>query len=198
MQSLDHALFLWLNAPAHPNPATLALAVFLGERLVWAIPALIAVGWLRGGEHTRKAMIAATAAALLGLLANLLIGSVWPHPRPFAIGLGHALIAHAANSSFPSDHLTLWWAVAFSLLMQPRTRGPGAVLALAGLAVAWARIYLGVHFPLDMLGAAAVAACSAWLVRRAAPRCLEQVYRQTIELHRRLFARLIALGWVRD
>lgn len=33
------------------------------------------------------------------------------------IGLGHTLITHAADSSFPSDHLTLLWAVAFSFLM---------------------------------------------------------------------------------
>ena len=53
---------------------------------------------------------------LVALLVNQLIGLVWQHLRPFMIGLGHSHLAHVADSSFPSDHLTLLWAVAFSLV----------------------------------------------------------------------------------
>jgi undecaprenyl-diphosphatase len=73
------------------------------------------------------------------------------------IGLGHTLIPHVADSSFPSDHLTLWWAVAFSLCCSEAHEW------LASLWRCWASHRLGahlpgVHFPLDMLGAIAVAA----------------------------------------
>ena len=44
--------------------------------------------------------------------------------------------------------------------------GADDYLALLGLPMAWARIYLGVHFPLDMVGAALVAVLSAWLCFR--------------------------------
>jgi undecaprenyl-diphosphatase len=43
----------------------------------------------------------------LFLLINQVIILLWQHPRPFVIGLGHTYLAHAADSSFPSDHLTL-------------------------------------------------------------------------------------------
>lgn len=197
MESLNHALFLWLNAPEHPSAPVLILAIFFAERLIWAVPLLIGAGWLRGGESTRKTMLVATASGVLGLLVNLIIGSAWSHPRPFMIGLGHTLIPHVADSSFPSDHLTLWWAVAFSLLLQRGPRSAGIALALLGLPIAWARIYLGVHSPLDMLGAAAVAAFSAWLTLREARRYLGASYRLALRIHRRLFGKLIALGWVR-
>jgi len=81
---------------------------------------------------------------------------VWQHPRPFMIGLGHTLIPHAADSSFPSDHATVLFAVSLTLLLG-RATVPGLAVLLAGFCVAWARIFLGVHFPLDMIGAAAVA-----------------------------------------
>lgn len=71
-------------------------------------------------------------------------------------------------------------------------------MALLGAPIAWARIYLGVHFPLDMLGAAVVAAFSAWLALREARWYLGPIYRVAAFIHRRLFGRLIALGWVRD
>jgi undecaprenyl-diphosphatase len=70
-------------------------------------------------------------------------------------------------------------------------------LTLLGLPMAWARIYLGVHFPFDMAGAAAVGACSAWLAVRAEPVYVELCYRFASHVHRRLFGRLIAAGWLR-
>ncbi|WP_421377146.1 phosphatase PAP2 family protein [Paraburkholderia sp. DD10] len=84
------------------------------------------------------------------------------------IDVGHTFIPHVADSSFPSDHLTLWWATVFSVLMQQGPRRAWSALALLGISIAWARIYLGVHFPFDMLGAAVVAALSAWLTLNAA------------------------------
>ena len=197
MEDLNHALFLWLNAPEHPSTLLLAIATFFAEYAIWTLPAIIGIGWLRGSEHTRKVLLEATASGLAGLLINQIIGLVWQHPRPFTIGLGHTLIPHAADSSFPSDHLTLMWAVAFSFLMHRSPRLAGMALAFLGLPVAWARIYLGVHFPLDMVGAALVAALSAWLTFREVRLYLPATYNLALQLHRILFGKLIQMGWVR-
>ncbi|MDN4571705.1 undecaprenyl-diphosphatase, partial [Pandoraea cepalis] len=66
-----------------------------------------------------------------------------------------------------------------------------------GLLVAWARIFLGVHFPMDMVGAAVVAAVSAWLVTRQMLWLVVPAYRVALCVHRKLFARLIERGWVK-
>ena len=198
MESFNQTLFLWLNAAALPSPFALQLSTFFAERLIWAIPIFIGISWLRGREETRKAMLIATASGLLGLLINQIIGLVWVHPRPFMIGLGHTLIPHVADSSFPSDHLTLWWSVTFSLAMQRGPRMAGLILAPLGIPIAWARIYLGVHFPFDMFGAVIVAWLSVWLSLRKVHWYLQPSYRSACHLHQRLFGRLIALGWVRN
>ncbi|MBC3871854.1 undecaprenyl-diphosphatase [Undibacterium oligocarboniphilum] len=197
MEDLNHALFLWLNAPEHPSTLLLAIATFFAEYAIWALPVIIGFGWLRGNEHTRKVLLEATASGLAGLLINQIIGLVWQHPRPFMIGLGHTLIPHAADSSFPSDHLTLLWAVAFSFLTHRSPRLAGMALALLGLPVAWARIYLGVHFPLDMVGAVLVAVLSAWLAFRELGVYLPAAYSLALSVHRVLFGKLIQIGWVR-
>jgi len=54
MDSLNQTFFLWLNAPEHPSALALTLAIFFAERLIWAIPLLIGIGWLRGSETSRK------------------------------------------------------------------------------------------------------------------------------------------------
>lgn len=198
MDTINHALFLELNASAAPGAFMLALAIFFAVRLVYAVPLLIAFFWLRGGPSARKAMLVATVAALGGLLVSYLIGKAWPQPRPFVIGLGHLWIPHAANATFPSNHLTFWWSVALAWLLWPGWRAAGAALAVLGLPVAWARVYLGVHFPLDMAGAFVVALCGAWLASAAARWYLEPLLRLTSALHRRLFWPLIARGWLRE
>jgi len=197
MEGLNQALFLWLNAPANPGRLSIAMALFFAEYFIWLIPATIAIGWLRGGERTRKALIEASIAALIGLGLNQLISLAWMHPRPFVIGLGHTFLTHAPDSSFPSDHLTLWWSTAFALLLPGNLPRLGAALALLGLPVAWARIYLGVHFPFDMVGALAVSFLSIVLTRHVIGRYLPLIYRTAIFIHGLLFGKFIALGWVR-
>ena len=174
----------------------LAIATFFANDAIWVIPAVIGVGWLRGSESTRKVLLEASVSGLAGLLINQIIGLVWQHPRPFMIGLGHTLIPHAADSSFPSDHLTLLWAVAVSMLRHRGPRLAGVALAVLGFPVAWARIYLGVHFPLDMVGAAGVATLSAWLAFREVSWYLPFTYKLATRLHRVLFGKLIRIGWV--
>lgn len=198
MESFNQSLFLWLNAPEYPSALALTLANFFAEQLIWAVPILIGVCWLCGSEETRKTMLIATASGLLGLLINQVIGLAWTHPRPFMIGLGHTLIHHAADSSFPSDHLTLWWTVAFSLALQRGSRIAGVALAWLGVPIAWARIYLGVHFPFDMLGAFAVAALCAWLTLRETRWYLAPSYQLATGMYHWIFSRLIALGWFRE
>jgi undecaprenyl-diphosphatase len=196
MQNLNHIVFLWLAAPAHPGLLMLALAKFFAEYAVMVVPLLLATGWLRGDEPSRKIWLEASVAMLLGLLINQFIALLWPQPRPFMLGLGHNLIAHAANSSFPSDHLTGLWAFSFSLAMHRSQRMTAVALIFLGLPMAWARIYLGVHFPLDMLGAALVAAFSAWLAVVGARLYKEPLYKVAITIHRWLFSALIKRGWV--
>lgn len=167
MHNFNETLFLWLNAPQSPPTAVLMMAMVCAEALILLVPLSLLCGWLFGGESLRTRLLQAGASGVLGLLIAQCIGMVWNHPRPFAMGLGHQLLPHVADASFPSDHLTLMWSVAFSLLLHPRLRWLGAVLALLGLPMAWARIYLGVHFPLDMVGAALVAGIAALLCKRA-------------------------------
>jgi undecaprenyl-diphosphatase len=197
MENINKILFLWLNAAAHPPQFAVDLATVIATLQIWIIPLTIALIWLRGDACQRRAMLAATAAGLISLMTNQLIGMIWWHPPPFMIGLGHTLIPHAADSSFPSDHLSLWWAVAFTFLLNPSLRFSGIVLGLLGIPLAWARIYLGVHFPFDMAGAAIVAMLSTTLIHHLPHGFLGSIYNVAIRIHCRVFSRLIVKGWIR-
>lgn len=198
MEHLNQMLFLLMNAGPHAAPGVVASAKVLAEAVNWLVPAGLVVGWLWGPLAVRRALLAAALSGLTALLTNQLIGLVWYHPRPFEMGLGRTLLVHVADSSFPSDHLSLIWATAFALMLHARTRFAGGALALAGLPVAWARVYLGVHFPLDMAGAAGVAACTALFVHAQGRRFVETLTDRLVVIYRRVFAAFIRRGWVQQ
>ena len=80
------------------------------------------------------------------------------------LGLGQTLVGQHDTSSFPSRHLTFYWALVLPLCGFVRTRRLGLGLVVFGLAEARARIYVGVHYPLDMLGSLLVALAASSVV----------------------------------
>ncbi|AXE31317.1 undecaprenyl-diphosphatase [Chromobacterium phragmitis] len=195
VELLNQTLFLLINATPETPALALKLATFIAQDLLRLLPLWLAALWLWRPELRDSALksVALTGAALLG---NWLIGLAWPHPRPFAIPLGHVFLVHDATPSFPSNHGTIFAMMALCWHFSP-ARGWGWLLAAAGAAVAWSRVFLGVHFPLDMLGALLVAI--GWFaVLSPAWNRLGRNWTSGLEaLYRRLLARPIAAGWIR-
>jgi undecaprenyl-diphosphatase len=189
MEQLNDQLFLAINAGAHAPAIVVAIAVFLANWLVPLTVLLFAVLWVRKDERSRGELLSATLIMLLGLGVNQLLGMLYFHPRPFMIGLGHQYLPHPVDNSFPSDHATFMWSLGFALLMLGGLRAWALGLIAGGLAVAWARVYVGVHFPFDMAGsllvALAVCAFARPLHRRVRTHLLplcNRVYEQLIRL----------------
>lgn len=169
MMSWNHYIFLLLNASGHPDAITVGVAKFAANWLVVAAVLVMVYLWIWGPVSKRGALIAAGASAALALGINQFLGLLWFEPRPFMVGLGHTLMSHPPDNSFPSDHATFMWSIGFGLIATRVSWSWGWLVAFAGVAVAWARIYLGVHFPVDMMGSFGVALVSAAVARAFVP-----------------------------
>lgn len=196
LEAFNQALFLDINATTAAPAWQIHMAVLIADYLIWLIPLLLAGMWLWGSEKQRALAIRACLVAMLALGLNQLIGLVWQHPRPFMIGLGHTFLQHAPDSSFPSDHVTIFSSIALTLL-PGSARRLGLLTVLGGLAVAWARVFVGVHFPLDMIGALAVACAAYALIAPLWRLGGTFVTHAMIVLYRKLLAWPITLGLLR-
>jgi undecaprenyl-diphosphatase len=67
------------------------------------------------------------------------------------------MLAHGPENSFPSDHTTFILTVGFALITTHAAPTWGKLVSISGALVARARIYLGLHFPVDMLASALIA-----------------------------------------
>lgn len=162
-------IFHLLNASGQPNPATVLAATLAANQLVFVVVLLAACLWLFGPPERRGPLLAVGGATAVALGVNLLLGLLWFEPRPFMNGVGHTLLAHAPDNSFPSDHATFLWSVGLGLIVTGAAPTAGWIVCAIGVIVAWARIYLGVHFPIDMVGSLLVGAAAAALARLATP-----------------------------
>lgn len=105
-----------------------------------------------GDERGRRGLLYGAAGGIVALIISGLIGVIWPVPRPFVVDPTkvHLLIHHAADASFPSDHVTGSFALALGLLWG--RRGWGVVGFVIAVLVMWARVFVGVHWPADVVG----------------------------------------------
>lgn len=146
----------WLHTPM------LAYATY-GVALVALL--LVAGWWAARRRDDRKAMAAAIWAGI-GTLAAVAVAQPINHAvaeaRPWQ-SLPHILVlaGHSKDFSFPSDHATMAGAATVGLLLYHRRLG--IISAAAGVLLCFARVYIGAHYPQDVivgfaLGAAVVLA----------------------------------------
>lgn len=183
-------LFYLLNAGPSANPLTVHLALFLASQLILLLIAGLVLLWFAGTPLARAALMRAGVGLGLAMVLNLVIATAIFMPRPYMLGIGQALMAHGPDSSFPSDHGSFFWSLGLGLMLGRPLRLLGVGITLAGFAVAWARIYVGVHFPLDFAGSMAIALVSVAVARRFSGWCEPRVFVPVERLHQSLLARV--------
>lgn len=153
---LNLHLFEWFNASNHAHEMTILFAIFIANDLFYIMLLFFGFYWLRGNFAIKKQIVKAFIFTTVALLISQIISHSFYHPRPFVMEVGRTLIYHSPNGSFPSDHMLIFSTIAFSYFFSEK-RSLGIILILLAWLVAWSRVYLGVHFPLDMLGAFSLA-----------------------------------------
>ncbi|HEY3506385.1 MAG TPA: phosphatase PAP2 family protein [Actinocatenispora sp.] len=132
---------------------------FMAAYALWgglvAIVAVWAAAWFTArrradGYAALAVVVLAGVGSVLALGLNQIIGPAVDRARPFA-AMPHVLLLlpHSADSSFPSDHCMIAGALAGGLLLASIRWG--ALATALALFLAFARVYVGVHYPTDVL-----------------------------------------------
>lgn len=166
IESWNNSVFLYINQFAGVNPWVDSAAIAAAELLPLLFIAVLLYLWFGGKEKGRESALLSGYGAIMGISINGSISLFYVHPRPFIHSLGTTLISHAPDSSFPSDHTTFLLSIAISLFLIPSLRRPALLLVLLGIAGGLARVFCGVHFPLDIAGSLFVSILSSALIWR--------------------------------
>ena len=196
LSELNLSLFSWINASPEASNTSIHFAIFIANDLLYCMILLFAWFWLRGNYDTKKQILKAFIFTSIAILISQCISHVYYHPRPFVMEVGRTLIYHAPNGSFPSDHMLIFSSIAFSYLFSAQRKLGGFLLIMAWL-VAWSRVYLGVHFPLDMLGAFLLAFALNFFGLKLWNLYKDTIMQWALTLHFYLFKPLIQKGYIK-
>lgn len=137
----------------------------LGDKgILWIILALL----LMIPKKTRKIGITCALALVLSVVFNNhLLKNLIQRPRPFTQINGLVNLRTPLDPSFPSGHTGSSFAAAVVIFMQmPKRCGIPAMLA--AVLIAFSRLYIGVHYPTDVLGGmltgTLIAFLSQWII----------------------------------
>lgn len=113
--------------------------------------------WLRGKRELAFDFI---VVVILATVLSEIVKGIVDRPRPFEVLSDVNILLSTGGSSFPSGHATRASAMAVLIWLGFRWK-VGVVTAGVALLIAMSRIYLGVHWPSDVLAAAALGAAIA-------------------------------------
>jgi membrane-associated phospholipid phosphatase len=168
---MDWSLFHSLNGALRHHDGGQDAAQIFNAWAIFVLVGLAGAVWFvarpGGSQRSKLAALSAGVSAALALLLNVAFAQLWFHHRPF---VDHPratllLVQHGADNSFPSDHASVAFAVAFAVLAFHRRFG--VILLLTAAAVAIDRIFVGVHYPVDVVASLFVGLGSALAVTTA-------------------------------
>ncbi len=159
-------IVVWLQA--HGSPLLDVLAVLLhyaGQDVVYLV-----VGLLLYWRMERRLAGQWLFTLIVTSIATDLLKAVVAAPRPYQVAPDMVrILVSQGGYGLPSGHVSHVVAMLGLLAVWYHRRSLWALVVGGGLAMAWARMYLGVHYPQDVIAGALLGILCLWLSLRYFP-----------------------------
>ena len=170
LAQLEGPVLLWIQENLRGTLDWLvSLYTQLGNAgLLWIILSMAMLAW----KPTRRAGLTALVAMVFGLLVtNLTIKPLFSRPRPWLEVPGlMALVAEHDPNSFPSGHTCAAFAAALSWRGRLPWKWAGRTAVALAICMGLSRLYVGVHYPSDVITGGLIGAACAWAALRTTDR----------------------------
>jgi len=190
MIGIDENIFLWINGLAgHFAPLDWLLKGVANDYFILVSLCLMLLAlWVWGKntqqrERSQRGVICASISLVLAQGFVSICNIFCFRTRPFDVLPTNLLFYQPTDSSLPSNSVAVVFAIAFAIFLVNRKAG-GVMLALASLH-AFSRVYVGIHYPFDVLAGAAIGIAIAFLVTLAV-RKLDKLFDFVMQLARQL------------
>ena len=174
---MDAAIFYGMQKLVGLSPVLDGFGIFCASVLIWIEGAAV-IAFFLADRRRLLSFVSAAVSGVIAWLASEGIGLLYFRPRPFAeLAAARTLIDKSPlDKSFPSDHASIAFAIAFAVYFADRRWG-GVLLTLAAI-IALARVFVGVHYFSDVVAGCFLGFICAFAVHRLIHYFLRTKHRQ--------------------
>jgi undecaprenyl-diphosphatase len=167
--NLDSLIFSKINDLAGKSVCFDSFAIFCADYLGYVLIFILILFLLKDYKKYWQFVLKALVAAVLSrFVITELIRFFWEKPRPFIENNVNLLIGHEASSSFPSGHAAFYFAL--STVVYFYNKKLGILFLISSVLISLSRVFVGVHWPSDILAGAIVGIFSGWLIVKLSKR----------------------------
>lgn len=169
MSEADEKVFFWINSLTGEFPALDRIMGWLvSDYLIPVTLALALIGlWFAGRDDLKRykyqiGVLAALISMAASNLAVYTVNAVYFRPRPFVDHEVTLLFYRPTDSSFPANSMASLFGIAAAVWSV--NRRAGTLFMLGAILFGFARVYAGVHYPLDIIAGALIGVVVTFLV----------------------------------
>ncbi|WP_392552447.1 phosphatase PAP2 family protein [Orbus wheelerorum] len=167
LTEIDTQLFLLINAAQNTPKLAVTCAIFCAQYLIY-LPIFISFFYWFKYPKSRETITKIVVIVITTLLVTAILRSLISSSRPFDLAIGTNFLPHSNTNSFPSKHASVIFAITFALFYATKNQIKQKKFFIGSLLIAilisWARVYLGVHWPLDILAAILISFICAYFI----------------------------------
>lgn len=148
-------LFRLINNLANKDNVLDGIMIFFSQDVPYIFMTAIAMVFILGitkkNAQYRKIAVNTFVITVINLILSFIIGGIYYVDRPFVHNKVNLLFTHVKDASFPSDHATGTMSIALGL--RKYNKSLSIVLTILSVIVGFSRVYVGHHYPMDVVGA---------------------------------------------
>jgi undecaprenyl-diphosphatase len=151
---LDLSLFNLINGFAYKYPlidnTMIIFSKYVPYLFMGFIVCMYVYGIYKRDINIRYAAISMLLLTAINIFFSFVIGLIYFRPRPFINNKVKLLFTHIPDASFPSDHAVGTMSIALGA--NNFFKGIGRILIALSIIVGISRVYVGHHYPMDVIG----------------------------------------------
>lgn len=160
---MDQKLFKWINSLAGKNHTMDQVMMFASTKIRYLFASVLLM-MLFGSQSGKKLTFQTIISLVITSSAKALINKIKYRPRPFVTRDANVLLASKLDTTYLSKHSLISFAVSTMVYMY--YRGIGKIMLAMSSLTAISRIWVGAHYPLDVVRSSLIGAVISIIVKK--------------------------------
>lgn len=175
---MNMMIFRLINNLAEKNLILDKIMIFFSKDVPYIFMVIVAIifilGITKNNMEYRKVAFSTFVITSINLVLSAVIGGIFYINRPFVNNKVNLLFPHLADASFPSDHATGTMSIAVGIRKYNKLFS--TILTVLSIIVGVSRVYVGHHYPMDVIGAYILVFVTSYLYNFAMRTKIDNLY----------------------